>query len=297
MVSVPKLFFTLTLSLFGLIGIVSLLKKEKPAAPLVYEEASFMEEAVEPPSIPQVFVAAPSEDEMIDRVPLLFVLDDQKLPIVETVTYTSRVPWLKGRPAWITDYAAHYQTSRHFIARSLNRKADYYTQKVASGKQFNVFKTDREIRFHLDIYLDQCKMAFYYLDGNEKVLLKTYKIGIGRVDKTSPSGYLTPEGTYTLEDKVAIYKPGIMGIFQDQEIEMIHVFGTRWIPFNVSGYGFHGAPWVKGANGELVEDRSCIGVPASDGCIRLYQEDMEELFSIVITKPTTIKVNKTHVRP
>ncbi len=282
---------------------MSILKKDKVSpleeAPL-YEEAVFAHEVVPAPtSIPlSVSPVKEKEDEaVIDRVPLLFAIGDHKLPIVETVTYKSRVPWLKGRPAWITDYAAHYQTSRHFIARSLNRHPDYYTQKVSSGNQFNVFRTDKDIKFHFDIDLHECKMYFYYLDGNEKVLLKVYRVGVGRVDKTSPSGYLTPEGTYSLEEKVAIYKPGIMGFFQDQEIEMIHVFGTRWIPFNVPGYGFHGAPWVKSSSGELVEDRSCIGVASSDGCIRLLQEDMEEIFSIVITKPTTIKVSKTHAMP
>ena len=296
--SAPKLFLVLSLSLFGLIGIVSVFKKNPAKVKeqvAIYEEAVVVEEPMASPSFP--VATSPKEDTVIDRVPLLFTVTDQKLPIVETVKYTSRVSWLKGRPAWITDYAAYYQTSRHFIARSLNRKPDYYTQKVASGNQFNVFRTDKDIRFHFDVDLKECKMSFYYLDGNEKVLLKVYPIGVGRLDKNSPSGYLTPEGTYSLEDKVAIYKPGVMGFFQDQEIEMIRVFGTRWIPFNVPGYGFHGAPWVKAPNGEWIEDRSCIGTASSDGCIRLLQEDMEEIFSIVITKPTTIKVSKTHVMP
>ncbi|MBP9841007.1 MAG: L,D-transpeptidase [Simkaniaceae bacterium] len=293
--SAPKLIFILTISLFGLIGVMSLVKKEK--APVVLaEEGSIYEEAiVVEPALPPLLLS--KEEVVVDRVPLLFTTTDQKLPIVETVTYKSRVPWLKGRPAWITDYAAYYQTSRHFIARSLNRKADYYTQKVASGNQFNVFRTDKDIRFHFDVDLDDYKMSFYYLDGNEKVLLKVYKIGIGRLDKASPSGSLTPEGNYSLGDKVAIYKPGIIGFFQEKEIEMIQVFGTRWIPFNVSGYGFHGAPWVKSPNGEFIEDRSCIGVASSDGCIRLLQEDIEEIFSIVITKPTTIEVKKRHAMP
>ncbi|HSW72352.1 MAG TPA: L,D-transpeptidase, partial [Chlamydiales bacterium] len=58
------------------------------------------------------------------------------------------------------------------------------------------------------------------------------------------------------------------------------------------GYGIHGSPWLNNAKGELVEDRDHISKYDSDGCIRLNSEDMEELFSIIITKPTTIELVK-----
>lgn len=238
-----------------------------------------------------------------DLIGRLFALDSSKLPIVETVTYSSRVPWLKGRPAWIADYATYYSTSRHFIARSLNRKPDYFTQKVGPGDKFNVFRKDKDIRFHLLIDLTRCKMWVYYFDAaaGERVLLKTYKVGIGRKDAQKASGYLTPTGKYTLGSKIAIYKPGSMGYFQDKKIEMIRVFGTRWIPFDQEvegcsessrGYGIHGSPWRVNAQGELVEDRDRISKDDSDGCIRLNSEDMEELFAIIITKPTTVELVK-----
>ena len=146
-------------------------------------------------------------------------------------------------------------------------------------------------------------MWFYYidLDANERVLLKTYHIGVGRTNPKSASGYLTPIGKYQLGGKIAIYKPGTMGFFQDRKTEMIRVFGTRWIPFEkeiegctegARGFGLHGAPWVDGPNGQLVEDRSGIGTYDSDGCIRLASEDIEEIFSIIITKPTFVELVK-----
>ena len=78
-----------------------------------------------------------------DRMAQLFRTKGEKLPIVETVSYTSRVDWLKGRPAWIADYAAHFATSRHFIARSLNGKADYLRKKSplqASSTSFGAIR-------------------------------------------------------------------------------------------------------------------------------------------------------------
>jgi hypothetical protein len=238
--------------------------------------------------------------DIIDR---LFVTDSTKLPIVETVNYTSRVPWLKGRNAWIADYASHYSTTRHFIARSLNKKTDYFTQKVAFGDRFNVFSTEKNISFYLLIDINRCKLWFYYLDNdlNERTLLKTYKVGLGRKDSNRISTSLTPIGKYALGSKVAIYKPNIMGYFLDKKIEMIKVFGTRWIPFDkelencsetAKGLGIHGAPWHEGLNGELVEDRSQVGKYDSDGCVRLFSEDIDELFSIIISKPTVVEIVK-----
>jgi hypothetical protein len=110
---------------------------------------------------------------------------------------------------------------------------------------------------------------------------------------------LTPLGKYTLGERIAIYKPKSMGTYQGKKIEMVTVFGTRWIPFDqeighvtapAKGLGLHGTPWERSSSGDLVSSRSGIGKYESDGCIRLDTPDLEELFSIIITKPTTIEI-------
>ncbi len=240
----------------------------------------------------------------IDRIFQLYTTGSSRLPIVETITYSSTVSWLKGRPAWIADYATHFNTSRHFIARSLNGRADYFSQKVSEGSKFNVFRKDKKINFHLLVDVSRCKMGFYYvdLDTHERVLLKTYRVGLGKLDPASPSGTLTPLGRYILGNRVAIYQPGMMGFYQDQKVEMVRVFGTRWIPLEqegektiltAKGYGLQGAPWnVDAASGQPIEGREVIGAYDSDGCIRLASEDIEELYSIVLTKPTFVEIVK-----
>lgn len=292
-------------ALFATIGYMGYRKKEvKPEE--IASSKEVVQEIVIAPKVTPVVVETPvtqvlSDAPDVDRISQLFTLDSSKLPIVETISYTSRVPWLKGRPAWISDYASHYETSRHFIARSLNKKADYFTQKVGPGDRFNIFKKDAKIQFHLLIDLAKSKMRFYYVDlnTNERTLLKTYKVGLGRADSQKKSGYLTPLGKYELGNRIAIYKPGTMGFFQDKKTEMVRVFGTRWIPFEkeldgcsepARGFGLHGTPWLPDAQGNLVEDRTKIGKYDSDGCVRLLQEDIEELFAIIITKPTTVEL-------
>lgn len=238
-----------------------------------------------------------------NRIEELFSVKGPKLPIVETVTYKSRVAWQKGRPAWLSDYAGHYKTSRHFIARSLNGKPDYFKQDLAEGGRFNVLRADKNINFHLVIDLSRCKMWFYYhdVDTNDRVLLKTYSVGLGRVDSSKASGLLTPLGTYTLGDKIAIYKPKTMGHFNGEPAEMVCIFGSRWIPFDkevskcsaqAKGFGIHGVPWLANEKGVLTQDSSSLGKYQSDGCVRLASADIEEIFAIVITRSTYVELVK-----
>jgi lipoprotein-anchoring transpeptidase ErfK/SrfK len=174
-------------------------------------------------------------------------------------------------------------------------------QDIKEGDRFNVLRSDKNIQFHLVIDTTRCKMWFYYvdLDKNEPILLKTYCVGLGRPDATKASGLLTPLGKYSLGEKIAIYKPKVMGYHNGEKVEMIQVFGTRWIPFEKEiskctasprGLGIHGIPWTPNGKEELTEDLNSLGKYESDGCIRLATKDMEELFAIIITKPTILEL-------
>ncbi len=90
----------------------------------------------------------------------------------------------------------------------------------------------------------------------------------------------------------------MMGFHNGQRLEMMTVFGSRWIPFEnelegctspAKGFGLHGTPWIRDdASGKFVEDNSGLGRHVSDGCIRIATADMEELYSIIISRPTTV---------
>ena len=321
-----RVFAIAAVALFALVGFMGAVKKKRVKTQVAQEQL------VESPPAEKVAQTTPvyavEEEHVVEQVqqPLLG-LDDtsekevseldeanhinrffttglSKFSFVETISYKGRVPWLQGRPAWIADYASHYSTSRHFIARSLNGKPDYFTQKVASGDRFNVFSKDVDLEFFLVVDLSKCRMRFYAYDKDQdlRYFVRSYKVGCGRASPDTHSGCLSPIGTFKLGDKVAIYKEGVEGYFKDTKVEMISIFGTRWIPYGgeedstlaaIKGFGMHGAPWDRDeTTGELIEDRESVGHYTSDGCIRLLKEDMEELFSIVITKPTTVQIVK-----
>lgn len=332
--SFPKLLVIIATVLFSAVIVAAIIKGNKEASePLAVKTAAPVE--VEPgkdlravpaaikPALTHVASAPLSEQSVVkatqtlteqsepikqelpnaNRIEEFFNTEGPKLPIVETIIYKSRVPWQKGRPAWLSDYASHYKTSRHFIARSLNGKPDYFKQDLAEADHFNVLRQDKNFQFHLVIDLSRCRLWFYYddLDKHERVLLKTYLVGVGRIDATKKSGFLTPLGKYSLGNKVVVYKPGMKGFHNGEQVEMMTVFGTRWIPFDkeisgctapAKGFGLHGTPWTKNAKGEFIEERSSLGKYQSDGCIRLASEDVEELFAIIITKPTLIELVK-----
>jgi len=237
-----------------------------------------------------------------DRMEDLFTPSDDSFPYVKTVRYRSRVDWLKGRPAWISDYANHYKTSKHFIARSLHGKGNYYKEDVANGNRFTVLDPDKNIEFYLLVDLSRCKLWFYLYDRDthKRTLLKDYMLGLGRPSPLKSSGLLTPRGKYLLGDRIVAYRPHTTGYHNGEKVELIRIFGTRWIPFEkeianttspAKGFGLHGMPWINDPDTRvLVEDRSSLLDYKSDGCIRLNSEDIEEIYAIIATKPTYIEL-------
>lgn len=183
----------------------------------------------------------------------------------------------------------------------MNGKADYNPRPAAEGQSFNVLSSNVNFNFHLLIDISRCKLMLYAVmpDLQERVLLKTYRVGLGRVDSSKVSGSLTPIGKYSLGSRIAIYQPKMMGTYRGKRTEMITVFGTRWIPFEkelgpcsepAKGYGIHGTPWQTNSEGRLVETSDSIGKYESDGCIRMRAQDVEEIFSIVSTHQTIVEI-------
>jgi hypothetical protein len=329
--TLPKLLAFTALILFSVIGIAAYFKNgnDDSKQVIAYHSNSPIEVDIDSdqnsittiqPALPAVIespkeihiVAAASEispksgetPPEADRIDELFNINGPKLPIVETISYKSKTAWMKGRPAWLSDYAGHFKTSRHFIARSWNGKPDYLKQDIPEGAKFNILKPEKNIHFNLVVDTSRCKMWFYYhdLDTNDKVLIKTYKVGLGRIDPSKVSGILTPLGVYSLGSRIAVYKAKDVANHNGTKTEMIRVFGTRWIPFEkeiskvtapAKGFGIHGAPWVM-KNGALKEDIESISKYESDGCVRMSKDDIEELYAIIITRPTTIELVKDY---
>lgn len=99
--------------------------------------------------------------------------------------------------------------------------------------------------------------------------LKRYVVGLGRFGKT-PTGTFRTVVHQTNPD----WTPPGGGIipFGDPE----NVLGTRWISIqdddrpSIKGFGIHGT-----------SERDSIGAETSNGCVRMLNEDVEELFMLI----------------
>ncbi len=67
--------------------------------------------------------------------------------------------------------------------------------------------------------------------------------------------------------------PTPIGNFEiiNKEIDPGGPYGTRWLGLSAKGYGIHGT-----------NNPASIGTAASNGCIRMYNEDIEALFDITV---------------
>jgi len=107
------------------------------------------------------------------------------------------------------------------------------------------------------------------MNGN---FFKRYRVGTGEFNKT-------PVGDFMINDRIAQptwWRPDGKSIpYGDPE----NLLGTHWLSINVKGYGLHGT-W----------EPDTIGKQASAGCIRMMNEDIEQLFTLLtLGTPVSIR--------
>ncbi|MDP2941844.1 MAG: L,D-transpeptidase family protein [Candidatus Omnitrophota bacterium] len=99
------------------------------------------------------------------------------------------------------------------------------------------------------------------LKANEEVI-KTYTVSTGKNN-------CTPVGNFKITSKLpnpTWFKAGAVVSAESPE----NVLGTRWLGFDLAGYGIHGTT-----------DPKSLGKQVTQGCVRMSNTDVEELYSIV----------------
>jgi lipoprotein-anchoring transpeptidase ErfK/SrfK len=92
--------------------------------------------------------------------------------------------------------------------------------------------------------------------------IRTYSVSTGTNNST-------PVGTFTITTKLenpTWYKTGAVVPAGNKE----NILGTRWLGFSLIGYGIHGTTQPE-----------LIGTQATAGCIRMKNQDVEELYGMV----------------
>lgn len=138
-------------------------------------------------------------------------------------------------------------------------------------REGQIFKVPLE---ELSLLVRKSRCRLYVLLGGVRV--REYEVGIGADDKT-------PEGMFEIETKIEKpdwYFGGRRIPYGDPQ----NPLGTRWMGFRrtrkAAGYGIHGT-----------DDPGTVGKAASEGCIRMLNGEVEELFTWVPrgTKVTIVR--------
>lgn len=172
--------------------------------------------------------------------------------------------------------AAMYEVKPGDSLASIARKHDTtweLVKRINGIKDENVIRVGEPLkvpRGPFDVVVDKSELTLtVYLRGN---FVKEYKVGIGK-------NGCTPEGEFHVENKLT--KP--VWIHEGKHYsygDPGNPLGTHWIGFS-GQYGIHGT-----------KERDSIGKEASKGCIRMLNEDVEELFSLLICKKSEVTIVK-----
>jgi lipoprotein-anchoring transpeptidase ErfK/SrfK len=158
-------------------------------------------------------------------------------------------------------YAVQPGDSLYVLAKKHHTTVDFI-KKINDLKSDNIYPK-MKLKIHTAPFLiriDKSKNILVLYSNDEAV--KKYSVATGKKNST-------PVGEFKIMDKLvhptwfktgAILPPG----------SPENALGTRWMGFDKPAYGIHGT----------IEPKS-IGTQASEGCIRMLNEDVEELYSIV----------------
>jgi len=157
--------------------------------------------------------------------------------------------------------AKKFNTNYAFIMRINNKGRTL----IKIGERLKILKGE------LSLLVDKSDYTLtILLNGN---FIKQYPVGIGKSDKT-------PIGVFVIDNKLVNptwYSPE--GVYQYGDPK--NVLGTRWIGFedrnDLYGYGIHGTA-----------DPDSIGKDMSNGCIRMKNENVEEVFDFVKAKTRVV---------
>ncbi len=151
---------------------------------------------------------------------------------------------------------------------TLSMIADEFHTTVAFIKKQNgltndVIRRGQLLRIwtgRLSAVVDKSQNTLMLLSNGE--LIKTYRVATG-------TDNITPVGTFKIVTKLqdpAWTHEGRVIPYGDPE----NILGTRWMGFNISGYGIHGTT-----------DPAKIGEQATAGCVRMHNGDVEELYDLL----------------
>ncbi len=125
-----------------------------------------------------------------------------------------------------------------------------------------------------ELTVNLAELRLYHIRREEDILrIRHYPVGIGS------EGWETPEGSFVVTEKIRNPSWTIPPVIRSENPSLPasvppgpeNPLGDYWIGFSAPGYGIHGTNKPFG-----------VGRRVSHGCLRLYPDDIRELFDQVV---------------
>lgn len=151
----------------------------------------------------------------------------------------------------LTRIAKKFNTTIEFVTRANEIRNDV----LISGKKLKI------PRMRFSIVIDKSQNILTLKSAGE--IIKTYRVSTGKNSST-------PVGTFKITNKIVDppWYPPTGGVIPPQDSR--NVLGSRWLGLSKPSYGIHGTI-----------DPQSIGTSVTEGCVRMKNKDVEELFAIV----------------
>lgn len=172
-----------------------------------------------------------------------------KLLFSSTLTPNSELYEIKPGDT-LTKIAKEFKTTTDLIMKS-NNLAD---TRIVPGRKLKIWTA------FFTILVDKSQNTLI-LKTNEEII-KTYIVSTGTNNST-------PVGTFKITNRLpnpTWFKAGAVVPAGSSE----NVLGTRWLGFDLPGYGIHGTT-----------DPQSLGKQVTQGCVRMSNSEVEELYTIV----------------
>jgi lipoprotein-anchoring transpeptidase ErfK/SrfK len=132
--------------------------------------------------------------------------------------------------------------------------------KAANGLKGDLIRVNQMLRIpqvNFSVIVDKSQNTLTLKNGEEVV--KVYRCSTGASD-------LTPIGRFRIVSRLK--DPAWRGVIPPGDPK--NPLGSRWLGFDLPQYGIHGT-----------NEPDTIGKPVTQGCIRMLNSDVEELFDLL----------------
>lgn len=191
---------------------------------------------------------------LLNRIAIPLLMSQRQMP--EKLDYTVQSGDYLGK------LAAKFNTPIDLIAKANN----IHGANIRVGDRLRLFD-GKNHTFELTVS-KTLNTLLVTINGK---FFKRYRVGTGEYSKT-------PVGTFKIVDKISQpvwWRPDGKSIpYGDPE----NLLGTHWLALDIRGYGLHGT-W----------EPDTIGSQSSAGCVRLLNNEIEELYTI-LPKGTVVHI-------